>query len=56
MGKRGGTLRDQWTSLFADYKKKYPDLADALDQHGAPATSRWAGTKICPTSLPMRKA
>ena len=32
MGKRGRTLRDQWTSMFADYKKKYPDLADALDR------------------------
>ena len=32
MGKRGRTLRDQWTSMFAEYKKKYPDLADALDR------------------------
>ena len=32
MGKRSGALRNQWTSLFAEYTKKYPDLAKALDQ------------------------
>jgi len=32
MGKRGRTLRDQWMSMFADYKKKYPDLAASLDR------------------------
>jgi transketolase len=54
MGKRGRTLRDQWTSMFADYKKKYPDLADALDR------MEWqlpdVGTKISPRSLQMRRS
>ena len=30
IGKRGRDLRAQWTKLFADYKEKYPELADQL--------------------------
>lgn len=30
IGKRGGTLRDDWMKRFEDYKKHYPELADAL--------------------------
>jgi transketolase len=30
MGKRGATLRATWEKLLADYKKKYPELADHL--------------------------
>ncbi len=43
MGKRGGALRDQWTSSLADYTKKYPDLARRARSNGAPATSRGMG-------------
>lgn len=32
IGKRGKELRDQWYELFAAYKQKYPELADALLQ------------------------
>ncbi|MGH9504779.1 MAG: transketolase [Terriglobales bacterium] len=30
IGKRGGELRKKWKSLFADYEKKYPDLAGQI--------------------------
>jgi transketolase len=30
LGKRGAELRAQWTKLFADYSKQYPDLAAQL--------------------------
>ncbi|MEO6162841.1 MAG: transketolase, partial [Candidatus Binatia bacterium] len=30
LGKRGRALRDQWTGMFADYQKKYPELAGQL--------------------------
>ena len=35
-GKRGHNLREQWAELFADYSKKYPDLADQINrmEHG----------------------
>lgn len=32
IGKRGGSLRSQWTKLFADYAKQHPDLADRLSR------------------------
>ncbi len=32
IGKRGRDLRTQWDKNFADYSKKYPDLAQRLDQ------------------------
>ena len=32
IGKRGRQLHEQWTKLFSDYKKKYPDLADQIDR------------------------
>jgi len=31
IGKRGGELRTRWTQLFAEYRKKYPELAEQLD-------------------------
>jgi transketolase len=31
IGKRGGELRQKWTTLFADYGKKYPDLAKQIN-------------------------
>jgi len=30
IGKRGGELRQKWEGLFADYGKKYPDLASQI--------------------------
>jgi transketolase len=30
IGKRGGELRQKWETLFADYGKKYPDLANQI--------------------------
>jgi transketolase len=30
LGKRGRALRDQWTGMFAEYQKKYPELAEQL--------------------------
>ena len=30
IGKRGGELRQKWETLFADYGKKYPDLAKQM--------------------------
>ena len=30
MGRRGHTLREDWMKLFAEYEKKYPELADQL--------------------------
>jgi transketolase len=30
IGKRGGELRQKWETLFADYGKKYPDLASQI--------------------------
>ena len=30
LGKRGRELRDQWTAKFAEYKVKYPELAEQL--------------------------
>jgi transketolase len=30
LGKRGRVLRDQWTGMFAEYQKKYPELAEQL--------------------------
>jgi len=30
LGKRGRGLRDQWTAQFAEYKSKYPELAEQL--------------------------
>jgi transketolase len=32
MGKRGHALREQWMSRFAEYEKKYPELAEELDR------------------------
>ncbi len=32
IGKRGGELRQQWEALFADYGKKFPDLAKQIAQ------------------------
>ena len=29
-GKRGRALRDEWTGKFAEYQKKYPELAEQL--------------------------
>src|SRR6476469_580088 len=31
IGKRGGELRKKWEALFADYGKKYPDLAKQIN-------------------------
>jgi len=31
IGKRGGKLRDDWTKLFAEYAKQFPDLASELE-------------------------
>ncbi len=31
IGKRGGALRQKWAALFADYSKKYPDLAKQIN-------------------------
>jgi transketolase len=35
-GKRGRKVREQWAELFADYAKKYPDLAGQINrmEHG----------------------
>jgi transketolase len=30
MGKRAGALRQQWETLFSEYGKKFPDLADQI--------------------------
>jgi transketolase len=30
LSKRGRALRDQWTGMFAEYQKKYPELAEQL--------------------------
>jgi transketolase len=32
MGKRGHELREHWMSRFAEYEKKYPELAEELDR------------------------
>ncbi|HEY7096488.1 MAG TPA: transketolase [Terriglobales bacterium] len=32
IGKRGSELRQQWDKLFAEYTKKFPDLADQLNR------------------------
>lgn len=32
IGKRGENLRKQWTAKFEEYKKKFPDLADAFNR------------------------
>jgi transketolase len=32
IGARGAKLRDQWTSLFAAYRGKYPELATEIEQ------------------------
>ena len=32
IGKRGGELRQKWETLFADYGKKYPDLANQISR------------------------
>jgi transketolase len=32
IGNRGRELRNQWEKLFADYSRKYPELADRLDR------------------------
>ncbi len=32
IGKRGGELRKKWDALFADYGKKFPDLAKQITQ------------------------
>jgi transketolase len=32
IGKRGHELRNQWNRLFADYAKKFPELADQLNR------------------------
>jgi transketolase len=32
IGKRGGELRQKWEALFADYGKKFPDLAKQIAQ------------------------
>jgi transketolase len=32
IGKRGQQLRSQWDKTFAEYAKKYPDLAERIDQ------------------------
>ena len=32
IGKRGGELRQKWDALFADYGKKFPDLAKQIAQ------------------------
>jgi transketolase len=32
IGKRGGELRQKWDALFADYGKKFPDLAKQITQ------------------------
>jgi transketolase len=40
VGKRGRDLRSQWSKVFAEYSKKYPDLAERLSQmqhHELPA-------------------
>ncbi len=31
IGKRGGELRHKWETLFADYKKKYPQFAEQIE-------------------------
>jgi transketolase len=37
IGKRGSDLRSQWEKTFAEYGKKYPDLAKQIDQMQARA-------------------
>jgi transketolase len=32
IGKRGRDLRGQWSKLFSEYRQKYPELAERLDQ------------------------
>jgi transketolase len=32
IGKRGRQLREQWEKLFADYSRKYPELADQVSR------------------------
>src|SRR5262249_57981317 len=32
IGKRGKELRDAWMAKFADYKKRYPELADHMER------------------------
>lgn len=32
IGKRGKELRDAWMAKYADYKKKYPELAEEMDR------------------------
>jgi transketolase len=32
IGKRGGDLRQKWETLFAEYRKKYPELAKQVTQ------------------------
>ena len=35
IGKRGRELRAQWSKLFGEYSKKYPDLAERLEPNAA---------------------
>ena len=46
LGKRGRALRDEWTGKFAEYQKKYPDLAVAIDDHAAARTAGGLGRGI----------
>jgi len=51
---RGNEERTKWTALFADYSKKFPELAARLAKCSA-VHFPTAGTKIFRTSLPTRK-
>ena len=31
VGERGGSARERWQAMFADYRKDYPDLAEEID-------------------------
>ena len=32
MGSRGSLARESWNELFSNYRRQYPDLADAMDR------------------------
>ena len=55
IGARGKQLRDAWFAQVAEYKKKYPELADQLYRMQHRQLPE-AGTTICPRFPPMPKA
>ena len=53
IGKRGHELRQKWQASFAEYGKKFPELAGSDQPHAAPRTSRRMGQESA--DLPCRR-